>query len=170
MASNGVFFFNYCCNLLFLRKRIGMKLRVKLVALGLCLVAVAPSIWSQKTQKEEKIMELLNLSGSGNIGKQYFVSIMDQFQNIFPDVPKEFWSEAKSLMDPNDLIEIIIPIYNRHFSQEDIEGLIAFYKTPLGQKLVKEQPIIMQESMRAGEIWGEEFAQRIMDKMKESGY
>lgn len=147
-----------------------MKLVIKFVVVAWFLLGSSHSVISQKTQKEERVLELLKLSGSGDIGKQYFVSIMDQFQQLFDDVPQVFWEEAKNLMDPNELMELIIPIYERNFTEEEIEGLIAFYKSPLGQKLVKEQPIILQESMRAGEIFGEEFSTRVVDKLKSEGY
>ena len=134
------------------------------------VICTSTSVWGQKSEKQIKIAEFLSLSGSGDIGKQYFDMIMDQFKSLFTDVPEEFWSEAKTMMDSNELVELIIPIYDRHFSIEEIEDLIAFYQTPTGKKLVKTQPIIMEESMLAGQIWGDEFAQRVVEKLKKSGY
>lgn len=50
----------------------------------------------------------------------------------------------------DDLINAIIPIYQRHLTKADIEEMIRFYSSPVGQKLLKEQPQIIQESMQAG--------------------
>jgi hypothetical protein len=33
------------------------------------------------------------------------------------------------------------------FSQEEIDGLIAFYRTPVGQSLVSKQPELMKRTM-----------------------
>ncbi len=60
--------------------------------------------------------------------------------------------------------EKVIPIYDRHLSHEEIRGLIQFYETPLGRRLVKVLPQIMQESMAAGEEWGTE---RILEVLRE---
>jgi hypothetical protein len=43
--------------------------------------------------------------------------------------------------------EDIIDIYVDVFTKEELEGIIAFYKTPVGQKLIKKQPELMQKSM-----------------------
>src|SRR5262249_42889308 len=50
----------------------------------------------------------------------------------------------------DDLINAIIPIYQRHLTKTDIEEMIRFYSSPVGQKLLREQPQIIQESMQAG--------------------
>jgi hypothetical protein len=50
----------------------------------------------------------------------------------------------------DDLINAIVPIYQRHLTKTDIEEMTRFYSSPVGQKLLREQPEIIQESMRAG--------------------
>ena len=50
----------------------------------------------------------------------------------------------------DDLLNAIIPIYQRHLTKTDIEEMIRFYSSPVGQKLLREQPQIIQESMQAG--------------------
>ena len=49
----------------------------------------------------------------------------------------------------DDLIQAVIPVYQKHFTKGDIDAFVAFYSTPAGQKLVKEMPAITQESMQA---------------------
>lgn len=49
----------------------------------------------------------------------------------------------------DQMINAIIPIYQRHFSKADLDGLLAFYTSPVGQKFQNEQPAIAQESMQA---------------------
>ena len=61
----------------------------------------------------------------------------------------------------DDLLNAIIPIYQRHLTKTDIEEMIRFYSSPVGQKLLREQPQIIQESMQAGAA----VQQRRMDEM-----
>jgi uncharacterized protein len=61
----------------------------------------------------------------------------------------------------DDLINAIIPIYQRHLTKTDIEEMIRFYSSPVGQKLLREQPQIIQESMQAGAA----VQQKRMDEM-----
>jgi hypothetical protein len=51
---------------------------------------------------------------------------------------------------PSAITDAIIPIYARHFSMEDIQNLIQFYESPLGQRVVKNLPLVAQESQETG--------------------
>ncbi|UAY57309.1 DUF2059 domain-containing protein [Arachidicoccus terrestris] len=44
--------------------------------------------------------------------------------------------------------------------------LIAFYKTPLGQKLMQETPKILQECMELGAKWGAEAGRKVLEDYK----
>jgi hypothetical protein len=65
-----------------------------------------------------------------------------------------------------ELMEIMAALYDRHYSRDDIRGLIAFFSSPLGRKLVENSPKQMQESYRLGVAFsrsmGEEIWQEIM--------
>jgi hypothetical protein len=50
----------------------------------------------------------------------------------------------------DEMINAVISIYQRHLTKTDVEELIRFYSSPVGQKLLREQPQIMRESMQAG--------------------
>jgi hypothetical protein len=65
-------------------------------------------------------------------------------------------------LSQDDMINAFIPIYQRHLTKTDIEETIRFYSSPVGQKLLREQPQIVQESMRAGA----ELQQKRMDEIK----
>jgi hypothetical protein len=43
--------------------------------------------------------------------------------------------------------DVFIQTYRETFSQEEIDGLIAFYKSPVGQAFVEKQPELMQNTM-----------------------
>lgn len=40
-------------------------------------------------------------------------------------------------------------IYQRSFTQEEVDGMLAFYKSPAGVALIKKMPLVMKESMDA---------------------
>lgn len=39
-----------------------------------------------------------------------------------------------------------IPIYQKHLSEPDVDAIVAFYSTPVGQKVLHELPAILSES------------------------
>lgn len=59
----------------------------------------------------------------------------------------ELFSKMMSPELIDSYVAQIIPIYQRHFTKSDVDGLISFYASPAGQKLLHEQPAITQESM-----------------------
>ena len=40
-----------------------------------------------------------------------------------------------------------IQIYQQSLTQEEVSGMVAFYKTPLGQAVIKKMPGVMQTTM-----------------------
>jgi uncharacterized protein len=48
----------------------------------------------------------------------------------------------------DDLINSMVPVYQKHFTKGDIDALVTFYETPTGQKLQRELPEITAESMQ----------------------
>ncbi|MEM8901210.1 MAG: DUF2059 domain-containing protein [Bacteroidota bacterium] len=70
----------------------------------------------------------------------------------------------------DDLVDRFLPIYKNHLSLEELQGIIEFYKTPVGKKLIEKTPLIMQESMELGKAWGQEISETALRKLKEKGY
>ena len=48
----------------------------------------------------------------------------------------------------DEMIDTMVPIYQKHLTRGDVDTLIAFYSTPTGQKLLKEMPEISAETMQ----------------------
>ena len=46
----------------------------------------------------------------------------------------------------------MIWIYRNHFTYSELKKLVKFYKTPAGQKMATELPLIMVKSLKAGEM------------------
>jgi uncharacterized protein len=69
--------------------------------------------------------------------------------------------------------EVLATVYARNFSVDELHDLIAFYKTPTGQKLIARQPVIAHESLIAGQQFGQELIadlrQQIDDELKKRG-
>ena len=70
-------------------------------------------------------------------------------------------------------IESMIPLYTGNFSREELEGLVAFYRSPLGQKLIEVQPVVSEQAMRMGGMWGQKLGElatiRAIQRMQAEG-
>lgn len=141
----------------------------KFVLLLLMTVSVG-LVCAQESEKEKDIRRLLEVSGSGNLGIQVMQNMIGNFQQSFPEVPATFWEEFMKEVTPGKLTDLVVPVYDKYFSHEDIKAFITFYETPAGKRLVEKLPMVMQESMQVGEVWGRELGEKVMSKMLEEGY
>ncbi len=66
-----------------------------------------------------------------------------------------FFAKFHSKAVPQQLLDMAVPAYDKYYTHEEIKGLIEFYGTPLGQKLVSVQPKMTGELQEAGRKWGE---------------
>ena len=92
------------------------------------------------------------------------------FQKTYPKVDQKIWDELANEIKAEDLIALMIPIYDKYYTEEDVDQLIAFYNTPIGKKSTEVLPAISQESMAAGQAWGRKIGEKIAQKLKEKGY
>jgi len=53
----------------------------------------------------------------------------------------------KEILDWNRLEPMYVRVYQKSFTQQEIENLIAMYKTPAGQTLLTKMPVVMQNTM-----------------------
>jgi hypothetical protein len=49
----------------------------------------------------------------------------------------------------DEMMQSMVPAYQKHFTKGDMDALIAFYSTPTGQKVLQELPAVMGEGMQA---------------------
>ena len=88
-----------------------------------------------------------------------------------PRIPAVFWDRfiAKARASKADLESLIINIYDKKFTTDDIRQLVAFYDTPLGKKLLSTLPSITQESMTAGQQWGARIGAEVGNQLAAEG-
>jgi len=79
-----------------------------------------------------------------------------QTPNATPEQVKQFKEMMDGVMDDTfgsmpieQMIDVMVPVYQHHFTSSDIDAILAFYSSPTGQKFLTELPQIVQESMQA---------------------
>ena len=86
-------------------------------------------------------------------------------------LPPVFWDrfEARIHADAGQLADMVAVIYATRFTADELRGLLAFYKTPLGRRLLEEQPLVVQESIQAGQRWGAAIGAQIGQELAAEG-
>ena len=58
-------------------------------------------------------------------------------------------------------------LYAKNFSEQELKEILAFYKTPTGQKLLKTQPTVIASSMEFAQSWANKLSEEVVAKMRE---
>lgn len=136
--------------------------------------APAPAASTNKLDpaKEAHIRELLEVTGAGKLGDQLLKAMLQQFRTSFtrslPDNARAqafinaFIDRFQKKFNPQELVEQVIPIYDKYFTDEDLTALIAFYRSPVGQRAIKVLPLVVQEGQEKGAKLGERLARETM--------
>lgn len=120
--------------------------------------------FSQSQSKMEKISELIKVTGSVRNTEQVREKLFEVYEQQFPQLSKEFWQTAKSKFDITKLYqEKLIPIFDKYYTEEELDAAITFYKSPLGSSFISKQPQITEASMETGRQWGREVAESLHD-------
>jgi hypothetical protein len=141
-------------------------MRNVLAAIGVLCVLGLGTAGAQETAKQKDIRHLLQITGSGELGTQVMQQMITNMKQSFPKVPEAFWTDFMKEVHTNELVDLIVPVYDRNLTQDDVKQLIKFYETPTGKKFVSVLPKITQESMVVGQKWGRELAQKVVAKIQ----
>ena len=61
----------------------------------------------------------------------------------------KFVDDMMKQMPLDEMMQAMVPAYQKHFTKGDMDALVAFYSTPTGQKVLQELPSVMAESMES---------------------
>ena len=128
-------------------------------------------LFAQNDQFEKDVRHLLDINGSKEQFAMTSQQLIQQFKQQSHDIADSVWAVVKEdIIGPafRELTEKMIPVYQKHFTHEEIKALIAFYESETGKMMVKKQPIIQREIMPFSQQWGRQLATDI--QMKINGY
>jgi hypothetical protein len=128
---------------------------------------------SEPKDYKATLKEMLVVSGSDKTFEMVVPQMIEMMKPQLPQVPGEFWEEMEKEMKNtafNDLVDMLVPIYQEYLTQEDLEEVIKFYQSPAGKKLGSSAPHISMATMQAGQQWGMRLGQKIQAKLQEKGY
>jgi uncharacterized protein len=66
----------------------------------------------------------------------------------------------------NELVDMSARIYASHFTEAELKDILTFYQTPVGQKMIAEEPKTIDESLAQAGEWGDNLAQEALGRMR----
>ena len=121
--------------------------------------------------KAAAIHELLTMSKAVDLALLGMETSIPAQRASNPAIPAVFWDRFMTQVKSRrgELEDLMTAVYDRHFSTDELRQLVAFYKTPIGQKLLQLQPTILQESMIAGQQWGQRIGMEVGQQLAAEG-
>src|SRR5262249_30157205 len=65
-----------------------------------------------------------------------------------------------------ELVNELAKLFAPRFTEQELKDILAFYKSPLGRKLIAEEPAILDQSMQTAQSWAEKLSQEVIAKMR----
>ena len=87
-----------------------------------------------------------------------------------PDVDRDFDAFAPQLQSGfenrlGELIEAVVMIYASNFTADELRAATAFYRTPTGQTFLQKTPLLAQQTMAAGQKFGQSVGAEVQQRM-----
>ena len=133
-------------------------------ALIACLLLAGPAIANDAPASDESIRKLLVITDAHKLidtmkaqvdamvrassqqalqGK----SITAERQAVLDRMQTKMEAVIDEMLDWDTLQGLYLRTYRASFTQDELDGIMKFYKTPAGQALIKKMPVVMQNVM-----------------------
>jgi hypothetical protein len=127
--------------------------------------------------KEADIRSLMELVGARDLVQDGASSAVEQSrEKLLASVPNNekgqafvnaFASSYEKKFDVDQVTNQLVTIYDKHFSDDEIKGLLQFYGSPLGQKVAAEMPKINRETQAAIRLANTKAAKDALAELKQ---
>lgn len=153
------------------QKKGSVEMNVKCVLLFIIIIA-SPCIFASEASHQNAAKELIEVVDIDtvldamyeNMNATIAQSLVKQdpcFESIKKPLADLFTKHNQKILNAELFKKKMQEIYVETFTEPEIQEIIAFYKTPVGQKTLKTMPLVMTKSS--------EFAQKEMAKANNSG-
>jgi len=160
--------------------------RIMLVVLLSCALGRVATADDLTDGKSADIKRLMEITGAANMGVLFGTEVSRQMFQTLKAARPEISDRAMTVIEkeinsllaeeisrPGGLMDRVIPIYSKYYSQAEIRELLAFYQSPIGKKTIQVLPKVASESMVAGRQWGQslgpELKKRVLAALQREG-
>ena len=162
-----------------------------LIVLTLFAFVLSPLIASAEDEPvtadyRKKLSILLEVTGAQAAGEQVAYAIAQETLGAIAATGAEITEQIQQIVvdealgqfpqqfgDIQYLTELYAPLYSEHLTEQDLDELVAFYQSPVGQKTLAALPIIGQSGAMALQQASYEqvpaFQQKVDEKMRAAG-
>ena len=94
-------------------------------------------------------------------------TLTDEQKRVLELAPQKLSAILRTEMSWEKMLPIQIAIYRESFEQSEIDGLISFYSSPIGQSFVNKMPVVTQKAMTSMQMYMQAIAPKIQAAMQQ---
>ena len=150
--------------------------RLATVAVVLALSSSAVHAQQPSAAAMATAKEIVDTTGTTSLFTPLVPGVIEQAKNLFlqqnPNLNKDLSEVATKLrtdLTPRlaELNNEVARLYATRFSEPELKEILAFYKTAAGKKMLTEQPVVVENSMKFAQDWANKLSDEVMVKMRE---
>jgi len=145
--------------------------------LVLAVIGFSSGVQSQEPKPSAIALakELIELKGASSMWDPIIPGVIEQAKGVFlqtnPGLSKDLTEVAQQLRTEYgprraELFTEVARLYALRFTEPELKDVLAFYKTPLGRKVIVEEPKVFEESITRVKQWTDRFSQEVMARMR----
>ena len=119
--------------------------------------------------------EIVTVKGADALWRPVVRGVVERAKGMFmqsnPMLGKDLNEVAAKLFteyNPRtvELLNDAAKIYATRFTEQELKDLLAFYKSPLGKKMLTEDPAILDQNMKDAQAWADKLSNEIISRMR----
>jgi hypothetical protein len=119
--------------------------------------------------------EVIQIKGGLNMFDPVINGVVEHHKNLLlqanPTAAKDLEEVAKRLRTElaprvTEIQTEIARAYASQFTEQELKDALAFYKTPLGKKLIDAEPKALDEASKRVDAWASKFAEEVTGKLR----
>lgn len=123
----------------------------------------------------ETARQIIALKGGDNIFNSLIPGVIEQSRYMFeqqsPNLGtplREVAGKLRNELAPRqaELNGEVAKVYASRFTEKEIKDLLAFYQSPLGRKLITEEPKAIDQSMSYAQDWARKLSDEVVVKIR----
>ena len=151
------------------------SLRWALAAALLGFAAAAAQAQTPTAGAVAAARELIQAKGGGAMFEPVIPGVVESTKNTLlptnPNLTRELNEVSAQLRKEYEakkaeLVYEVAIVYAKHFTEQELKDLVTFYRSPLGQKMLKEEPVALDESLKRAQDWSIDFSETVMGRFR----
>lgn len=156
-----------------------LRRAIRPVVVVAAVAALAPTAYAQPKPSPAAMasaQKLISVTGATALFNPLISGVVEQAKLLFlqqnPDLAKDLNEVAAKLRKEyaprfSELTKHVAGLYAARFSESELKQLLTFYQSPLGKKLLAQQPQIVDSSMKYAQDWANNLSDQVVAKMRE---